>query len=42
MPFDKDEILPSVQALYDALDPHKLKELDHAIARWKGKPTALL
>lgn len=42
MPFDKDEILPQVQALYDALEPKKLKELDHAIAQWKGKPTALM
>lgn len=42
MPYDKDEILPEVQALYDALDPGKLRELDHAIEKWRGKPTALL
>jgi NADH-quinone oxidoreductase subunit E len=42
MPFDKDEIVPEVQALFDALDQKKLRELDHAIARWKDRPTALL
>ena len=42
MPFDKDEVLPSQQAQFDALEPTRLKELDHAIAKWKGKPTALL
>ncbi|MCC6572428.1 MAG: NAD(P)H-dependent oxidoreductase subunit E [Planctomycetes bacterium] len=42
MPYDKDEIRPELQALYDALDPKKLKELDHAIAQWRGQPTALL
>jgi NADH-quinone oxidoreductase subunit E len=42
MPYDKDEIRPEVQALFDALDSGKLAALDKAIARWKGKPTALL
>lgn len=42
MPFDKDEVLPSQQAQFDALEATRLKELDHAIAKWKGKPTALL